>query len=137
MAMTIKDRIMQYLKATDPITRRCQPFAVTFDKVNISKRSMQVTILIIVVDGQLHPLYLQSSLCKTELSGDEVTSNCVNVLKLFGLTKIILQEQLTGYAVDGAYVHMNINKHLCQNIGIQQNWLTVSLGYRSFTSISN
>ena len=126
MAMIMKDRIMQYLKATDSVTQRRRPFAVTFDKVTLLKRSMQVTIIIIMVDGQLAALYLQSSLCKTELLGYEFASNCVNVLKLFSLTKVMLQEQLTGCAVDGTYVHMKINKHLCPNIGIQGNWLTVS-----------
>ena len=90
MAMTMKDRITQYLKATEPITQRRRPFAVTFDKATLLKRSMQVTVIIIMVDGQLAPLYLQPSLCKIELSGDELASNCVNVLKLFGLAKAML-----------------------------------------------
>ena len=87
---------------------------------------MQVTIIIIIVDEQLAPLYLQSSLCKTDLSGDELTFNCVNTLKLFVLTKTMLQEQLISCAIHSAYVHVKINKHLCQKIGIQENWLTVS-----------
>ena len=71
---------------------------------------MQVTVIIIMVDEQLAPLYLQPSLCKTELSEDELTSDCVNVLKLFRLTKAMLQEQVTGGAVGDVYVHMKINK---------------------------
>ncbi|CAF1328431.1 unnamed protein product [Rotaria sordida] len=58
--------------------------------------------------------------------GKELAANCVNVLESFGLTKSMLQDKLTGGAVDGAYIHMNINEHLCNNIGIQQNWLTIS-----------
>jgi hypothetical protein len=47
-------------------------------------------------------------------------------LKSFGLTNVMLQEQLTGCAVDGAYIHMKINKHLCENIGMDENWLVTS-----------
>jgi hypothetical protein len=126
MAMCMKNRIIEYLKTIDPITQHHRPFAITFDKVTLLKRSMQVIIIIVLIDGQLTPLYLQSSLCKTELGGEELAANCVNVLALFGLTKSMLQQQLTACAVDGAYIHLNINKHLCQNIGIRENWLTVS-----------
>ncbi|CAF5160815.1 unnamed protein product, partial [Rotaria sp. Silwood1] len=83
-------------------------------------------MLVIMIDEQLTPIYLKSSLCKTELSGEELAANCVNVLESFGLTKSMLQDKLTGGAVDGAYIHMNINEHLCNNIGIQQNWLKIS-----------
>ena len=38
----------------------------------------------------------------------------------------MLQDKLIGGAVDDAYIHMNINEHLCNSIGIQQNWLTIS-----------
>ncbi|CAF1538485.1 unnamed protein product, partial [Rotaria sordida] len=59
------------------------------------------------------PIHLKSSLCKTELSGEELAANYVNVLESFGLTKSMLQDKLTGGADDGAYIHMNINEHLC------------------------
>jgi hypothetical protein len=126
MAMSIKNRIIEYLQKIDPIIQHRPPFAITFDKVTLLKRSMQVTMMIIMIDGQLTPIYLQSPLCKTELSGEELANNCVNVLKSFGLTKAMLQQQLTGCAVDGAYVHMQINKHLCKHIGMDENWLVTS-----------
>ena len=126
MALTMKKKIIEYLTTADPITKRCRPFGITFDKVTLLKRSMQVTMMVVMVDGQLTPLYLQSSLCKTKLSGEELAANCVLVLNSFGLTNIALQEQLTGCAVDGAYIHMNINKHLCEHIGMSDKWLTTS-----------
>jgi hypothetical protein len=126
MAMSMKNRIIEYIKTIDPITQRRPPFGLTFDKVTLLKRSMQVTMMVLMTDGQLTPIYLQSPLCKTELSGEELAANAIEVLKSFGLTKSMLQEQLTGCAVDGAYIHMNINKHLCEIIGINENWMVTS-----------
>ncbi len=126
MAMCMKNRIIEHLKTIDPVTQRCPPFGITFDKVTLLKRSMQVTMMILMIDGQLTPIYLQSPLCRTELSGEELATNCIDVLKSFGLTKVMLQEQLTGCAVDGAYIHMNISRHLCENIGMNENWLITS-----------
>ncbi|CAF4054019.1 unnamed protein product, partial [Rotaria sordida] len=113
MATSMKQRVMEYLKSVDPVTGQQRPIGITFDKVTLLKRTLQVTMLVIMIDGQLTPIYLKSSLCKTELSGEELAANCVH-------------DKLTGGAVDGAYIHMNINEHLCNNIGIQQNWLTIS-----------
>ncbi len=126
MATSMKQGVMEYLKSVDPITRQQRPIGITFDKVTLLKRSLQVTMIVTMINGQLTPIYLKSSLCKTELSGEDLAANCVNVVESFGLTKSMLQDKLTGGAVDGAYIHMNINEHLCNNIGIQQNWLTIS-----------
>ncbi|CAF1319093.1 unnamed protein product [Rotaria sordida] len=122
----LRSSMVTFMKPVDPITRQQRPIGITFDKVTLLKRTLQVTMLVIMIDGQLTPIYLKSSLCKTELSGEELAANCVHVLESFGLTKSMLQDKLTGGAVVGAYIHMNINEHLCNNIGIQQNWLTIS-----------
>jgi hypothetical protein len=44
----------------------------------------------------------------------------------FGLTKEILQQQLSGCAVDGAYIHLNIDKHLSSALEMNSEWLTRS-----------
>ncbi|CAF3767738.1 unnamed protein product [Rotaria sp. Silwood1] len=116
----------EYLHSVDPVTQRRRPFGITLDKVTLLKRSMQVTIMIVMIDGQLTPLYLQSPLCQTELTGEDLASNCVRVLESFGLKKNALQEQFTGCAVDGAYINLQIEKHLCQKLGMRERWLTVS-----------
>jgi hypothetical protein len=67
MTITMKKRITEYLHSVDPVTRRRRPFGIILDKVTLLKRSMQVTIMIVMIDGQLTPLYLQSPLCQTEL----------------------------------------------------------------------
>ena len=87
---------------------------------------MQVTTMILMVDGQLTPIYLQSPLRKTELSGEELSDNCVRVMESFSLSQSILKQQLVGCAVDGAYIHLSIGKHLCQKIGIREDWLSIS-----------
>ncbi|CAF1665815.1 unnamed protein product [Didymodactylos carnosus] len=92
MAMSVKNRIIEYLQKIDPIIQHRPPFAITFDKVTLLERSMQVPMMIIMIDRQLTPIYLQSPLCKTELSGEELANNCVNVLKSFVLTKAMLQQ---------------------------------------------
>ncbi len=126
MTITMKNRISEYLHSVDPVTQRRRPFGITLDKVTLLKRSMQVTIMIVMIDGQLTPLYLQSPLCQTELTGEDLASNCVRVLESFGLKKNALQEQFTGCAVDGAYINLQIEKHLCQKLGMRERWLTVS-----------
>ena len=126
MARTMKERIIEYLQTIDPITQRRRVFGITFDKVTLLRRSMQVTMMIIMVDGQLTPIYLRSPLCKTELSGEELADNCVRVMESFSLSQSILQQQLVGCAVDGAYIHLSIGKHLCQKIGISEEWLSIS-----------
>jgi hypothetical protein len=87
---------------------------------------MQVTMLIVLVDGELTSIYLQSPLCRTELSGEELAENSVRVMESFGLSQSMPQRQLTGCAVDGAYIHLKIKKHLCQAIGINEEWLSTS-----------
>ena len=47
-----------------------------------------------MIDGQLTSIYLQSPLCKTELSGEELADS-------------------------GAYIRMSIHKHFCQKIVIE------------------
>ncbi|CAF5068881.1 unnamed protein product, partial [Rotaria sp. Silwood1] len=126
MARTMKERVIKYLQTTDPITQRRRAFGITFDKVTILRRSMQVTMMIVMVDGQLTPIYLQSPLCKTELSGEELYDNCVRVMESFSLSQSILKQQLVGCAVDGADIHLSIGKHLCQKIGIREEWLSIS-----------
>ncbi|CAF2669479.1 unnamed protein product [Rotaria sp. Silwood2] len=125
MARTMKERVIEYLQTIDPITQRRRAFAITFDKVTILRRSMQVTMMIVMVDGQLTPIYVQSPLCKTELSGEELSDNCVHVMESFTLSQSILKQQLVGCAVDGAYIHLSIGKHLCQKIGIREEWLSI------------
>ncbi|CAF3745708.1 unnamed protein product [Rotaria sp. Silwood1] len=137
MATSMKQRVMEYLKSVDPITRQQRPIGIIFDKVTLLKRTLQVTMLVVMIDGQLTPMYLKSSLCKTELSGEELAANCVNVLKSFGLTKSMLQEKLTGGVVDGAYIHMNINEHLCNNIGDSTELVNNFMGCCSFIGIGN
>ncbi|CAF2972578.1 unnamed protein product [Rotaria sp. Silwood2] len=126
MTITIKNKITEYLHSVDPVTKRCRPFGITLDKVTVLKRSMQVTIVIVMIDGQLPSLYLQSPLCQTELTGEDLGSNCVRVLESFGLKRTALKEQLTGCAVDGAYINLKIEKHLCRKLGMREKWLTVS-----------
>jgi hypothetical protein len=126
MARIMKERVMEYLQTIDPITEHRRVFGITFDKVTLLRRSIQVTMIIIMVDGQLTPIYLQSPLCKTELSGEELADNCVRVMESFGLTQSILKQQLVGCAADGAYVHLSIGKHLCQRIGMKEEWLSIS-----------
>ena len=60
MARTMKERIIEYLQTIDPITQHRRVFGITFDKVTVLRRSMQVTMIIIMVDGQLTPIYLES-----------------------------------------------------------------------------
>ena len=81
----MKNRITEYLHSVDPGTKRRRPFRITLDKVTLLKRSMQVTIMIVMIDGQLTPLYLQSPLCQAELTGEDLAGNCVRVLGSFGL----------------------------------------------------
>ncbi|CAF4208097.1 unnamed protein product [Rotaria sp. Silwood2] len=126
MTITIKNKITEYLHSVDPVTKRCRPFGITLDKVTLLNRSMQVTIVIVMIDGQLPSLYLQSPLCQTELTGEDLGSNCVRVLESFGLKRTALKEQLTGCAVDGAYINLKIEKHLCRKLGMREKWLTVS-----------
>jgi hypothetical protein len=38
----------------------------------------------------------------------------------------MLQQQLSGCAVDGAYLHANVDKHLSSLLELQPDWLTVS-----------
>ena len=76
----MKERIIEYLQAIDSITQHRRPFGITFDKVTLLRRSMQVTMMIVIVDGQLTPPYLESPLCKTELSGEELADNCIRVM---------------------------------------------------------
>jgi hypothetical protein len=72
MAEEMKFKIIEYLMRVDPILQHPVPFGVTFDKVTLLKRSVQTTLLITFVDGVLTPIYLQSPLCKAELSGKEL-----------------------------------------------------------------
>lgn len=44
----------------------------------------------------------------------------------FGLTKEILQQQLSGCAVDGAYIHLNVDKHISSALDMNSEWLTTS-----------
>lgn len=122
----MKARVVEYLQTVDPATQHRRAFGITFDKVTLLRRSMQVTMLIVLVDGELTPIYLQSPLCGTELSGEELAGNCVRVMESFGLSLSMLRQQLTGCAVDGAYIHLNIGKHLCQSIGLNEEWLSIS-----------
>lgn len=126
MARIMKKRVIEYLQIIDPITRHRRVFGITFDKVTLLRRSMQVTMMVIMVDGELTPIYLQSPLCKIDLSGDELANNCIRVMESFGLSQSILQQQLVGCAVDGAYIHLGIDKHLCRKIGITEEWLSIS-----------
>ncbi|CAF1394728.1 unnamed protein product [Adineta ricciae] len=126
MAEEMKLKITEYLVRVDPVLQHSVPFGVTFDKVTLLKRSIQTTLLITFVDGVLTPIYLQSPLCKTELSGKELVDNCIHVMNSFGLTKKMLQQQLSGCAVDGAYIHLNIDKHLSSALEMNSEWLTVS-----------
>ncbi|CAF4853942.1 unnamed protein product, partial [Rotaria sp. Silwood2] len=64
--------------------------------------------------------------CQTELTGEDLAGNCVRLLEAFGLKRTALKEQLTGCAVDGAYVNFQIEKHLCQKLGMREKWLIVS-----------
>jgi hypothetical protein len=57
---------------------------------------------------------------------EDLASNCLRVLESFDLKKPALREQFTGCVVDGAYIHLQIEKHLCQKIGTRERWLTVS-----------
>jgi hypothetical protein len=52
--------------------------------------------------------------------------SCIHVMNSFGLTKEKLQRQLSGCAIDGAYIHMNIDKHLSSALDMNSEWLTVS-----------
>ncbi len=122
----MKERIIEYLQIIDPITQHRRAFAITFDKVTILRRSMQVTMMIIMVDDELTPIYLQSPLCKTELSGEELADNCVRVMESFSLSQSILQQQLVGCAADGAYIHSKIDEHSCRKIDIKEKWLSIS-----------
>jgi hypothetical protein len=72
MAEEMKSKIKEYLIRVDPVVQHAVPFGITFDKVTLLKRSIQTTILITFVDGVLTPIYLQSPLCRTELSGKEL-----------------------------------------------------------------
>ncbi|CAF1558572.1 unnamed protein product, partial [Adineta ricciae] len=72
MAEEMKLKITEYLIRVDPVLQHSVPFGVTFDKVTLLKRSIQTTLLLTFVDGVLTPIYLQSPLCKTELSGKEL-----------------------------------------------------------------
>jgi len=126
MANNMKERVVEYIQTIDPITQRRRVFGLTFDKVTLLRRSMQITVMIIMVDGQLTPIYLQSPLCKTELSGKDLAENCCDVLKSFGLSKSVLKNQLVGCAVHGAYIHLNIDKHLSQMVDVTEQWLSVS-----------
>jgi hypothetical protein len=72
MAEEMKLKITEYLVRVDPIIKYPLPFGITFDKVTLLKRSIQTTLLITFVDGVLTPIYLQSPLCKTEISGKEL-----------------------------------------------------------------
>ena len=72
LAEEMKLKVIEYLARVDPITKHPLPFGITFDKVTLLKRSIQTTLLITFVDGVLTPIYLQSPLCKTEISGQEL-----------------------------------------------------------------
>ena len=72
MAEEMKLKITEYLARVDPILQHSVPFGVTFDKVTLLKRSIQTTLIITFVDGVLTPIYLQSPLRKTEISGKEL-----------------------------------------------------------------
>ena len=61
MTTSMKQRVMEYLKSVDPITRQQRPIGITFDKVTLLKRSLQVTMIVTMIDGQLTPIYLKSS----------------------------------------------------------------------------
>lgn len=68
-------------------------------------------------------------MCKTELSGEGLAENCIRVMESFGLMQSMLQQQLTGCAVDGAYIHLKIDKHLCQSIDVNEKWLSISWNF--------
>ncbi|CAF1387572.1 unnamed protein product [Rotaria magnacalcarata] len=68
----MKSKITDYLIRVDPVLQHPVSFGITFDKLTILKRSVQATVLITIVDGVLTPIYLQSPLCKAELSGKEL-----------------------------------------------------------------
>jgi hypothetical protein len=65
-------KITEYLVHIDPVLQYPVAFGITFDKVTLLKRSIQTTLLITFVDGVLTPIYLQSPLCKVEISGKEL-----------------------------------------------------------------
>ena len=55
----MKTRVIQNLLTVDRITQHHRAFRITFDKG---------TMLIVLFDGALTPIYLQSPLCNTEMS---------------------------------------------------------------------
>ena len=90
------------------------------------KEFLQITMTVAMIDRQLAPIYLKSSFCKTELSGEDLAVNCVIVLESFDSVRSLLRDKLTGGVVDGVHIRMNVSEHLSNNIGIQQNWSTIS-----------
>ena len=54
-------------------------------------------MLIVLVDGELTPIHLQWHLGRTELFGEELANNCVRVMESFGLSPLMLRQQLSGF----------------------------------------
>ena len=44
----------------------------------------------------------------------------------FELTKELLQYHLSGFVVDDAYIHLNIDKYLSSGLEINSEWLAIS-----------
>ncbi|CAF0973784.1 unnamed protein product [Didymodactylos carnosus] len=116
------------IETPNPITKHRPAFPITVDKATFLRRSVQITMILTIIDGEITPIYLKapSPLCLSELTGKELATNCVEVLQTFGLSQFTLQQQLVGGAVDGAYLHLNIDKHLYDEIGMNVDWLCLS-----------
>lgn len=48
----------------------------------------------------------------------------------------MLQQQLVGCAVDDAYIHLKIDKYLCQSIDINEKWLSISWDFAHFLDLN-
>ncbi|CAF1498228.1 unnamed protein product, partial [Didymodactylos carnosus] len=114
------------IETPNPITKHRPAFAITVDKATFLRRSVQISMILTIIDGEITSIYLKAPLCLTELTGKGLATNCVEVLQTFGLSQFTLQQQLVSDAVDGAYLHLNIDKHLCDEIGMNVDWLCFS-----------
>ena len=98
------------------VTANNLPFGLLADKMTTKHLTRHMVGIRVPIWDIRYPflakdIYVQCS-CINDVSGKGIADHMIHTLESFGLDRIYQRDNLSGCAMDGQYIHLNINDHL-------------------------
>jgi hypothetical protein len=105
-------------------TGSCPVFSLNADKPTCMRRTSQLVVAIVLVNGKFVPIFIGCRKTGSEHHGEHTAQHLMDVLtEDLGLSKRHLRVQFVCFAADGAYFSTNEPAYLARKVCVLQAWL--------------